>query len=57
MGIGIDPLAGVELRSGITAVAEVVARFDTNVLLIPHQALGESQGQPVVLVLGARSSG
>ena len=57
VGIGIEPPAGVELRSGMTAVSEVVARSDTNVLLIPHQALRESQGEPVMLVLGARSSG
>ena len=37
------------LRSGLTAVAEVVLRSEPNVLLIPLQALRGEPGRPAVL--------
>ena len=47
--IGVEAPRGIELRSGPTAVAEVVPRSETNVLLIPLQALREDLDQPMVL--------
>ena len=47
--IGMEAPRGVELRSGLTAVAEVVLRSEPNVLLIPLQALRENLDQPMVL--------
>ena len=47
--IGMEAPQGIQLRSGLTAVAEVVLRSEPNVLLIPLQALRENLDQPMVL--------
>ena len=47
--VGMEAPRGTELRSGLTAVAEVVLRSEPNVLLIPLQALRENLDQPMVL--------
>ena len=47
--IGTESPQGTELRSGLTAVAEVVLHSEPNVLLIPLQALRENFDQPMVL--------
>ena len=47
--IGMESTRGTELRSGLTAVAEVVLRSEHNVLLIPLQALREELDRPMVL--------
>ena len=49
MRIGTESPQGTELRSGLTAVAEVVLHSEPNVLLIPLQALRENLDQPMVL--------
>ena len=49
--IVLEAPQGIEIRSGMTAVAEVVLRSEPNVLLIPLQALRETLDQPVVLAL------
>ncbi len=46
--VGAPP--GVELRSGLTAIAELVLRSEPNVLLVPLQALRGSFNQPTVMV-------
>ncbi len=50
VGIRIEAPPGVELRSGLTAVAELVLRSEPDVLLVPLQALRGSFTQPTVLV-------
>ena len=47
--IGTESPQGTELRSGLTAVAEVVLHSEPNVLLIPLQAPRENLDQPMVL--------
>ena len=47
--IGMEAPQGTGLRSGLTAVAEVVLRSEPNVLLIPLQALQENLDEPMVL--------
>ena len=47
--IGVESPRGTELRSGLTAVAEVVVHSEPDVLLIPLQALREHLGRPTVL--------
>ena len=47
--IRLEAPRGIELRSGLTAVAEVVLRSEPNVLLIPLQALRGEPGRPAVL--------
>lgn len=47
--ISMEAPQGIELRSGLTVIAEVVLRTDPNVLLIPLQALRESLVRPMVL--------
>ena len=47
--IGMEAPQGIQLRSGLTAVAEVVLRSEPNVLLIPLQALRENLDQAMVL--------
>ena len=47
--IGMEASQGPELRSGLTAVAEVVLGSEPNVLLIPLQALRENLDQTIVL--------
>ena len=48
--IAVEAPAGVELRSGLTAVAELVLRSEPDVLLVPLEALRGSFAQPTVLV-------
>lgn len=43
--------AGIELRDGLSATADIVLREENNVLLVPIQALHGTFDQPVVLVL------
>ena len=43
--------AGVELREGLTATANIILREELNVLLVPQQALYGSFDQPVVRVM------
>ena len=50
VGIRVEAPPGVELRSGLTAVAELVLRSEPDVLLVPLQALRGSFTQPTVLV-------
>ena len=47
--IRLEVHEGTELRSGLTAVAELVLRSEPNVLLIPLQALRGEPGRPAVL--------
>ena len=47
--IRLEAPEGTGLRSGLTAVAEVVLRSEPNVLLIPLQALRGEPGRPAVL--------
>ena len=47
--IGVESTRRTELRSGLTAVAEVVLRSEPNVLLIPLQALREDLNRTMVL--------
>ena len=47
--IGVEPPPETGMRSGLTAVAEVVLRSEPNVLLIPLQALRGEPGRPMVL--------
>ena len=47
--IGVESPRGTELRSGLTAVAEVVVHSEPDVLLIPLQALREHLDRPMVL--------
>ena len=47
--IEVEPPSETGLRSGLTAVAEVVLRSEPNVLLIPLQALQEELDRPMVL--------
>ena len=49
--IGIEPPHGIELRSGLTAVAEAGLGTESNVLLILRQALRGSIEKPTVLAL------
>ena len=48
--IAVEAPPGVELRSGLTAVAELVLRSEPDVLLVPLEALRGSFAQPTVLV-------
>ena len=50
VSIRVDAPSGIELRSGLTAIAELVLRSEPDVLLIPLQALRGSFTQPTVLV-------
>ena len=48
ISISIDSIAGVELRGGLSAVAEIVLKESKNSLLVPIQALYGSVQQPTV---------
>ena len=50
VSIRVEAPPGIELRSGLTAIAELVLRSEPNVLLVPLQALRGSFNQPTVLV-------
>ena len=50
VSIRVETPLGIELRSGLTAIAELVLRSEPNVLLVPLQALRGSFNQPTVLV-------
>ena len=50
VSIRVEAPPGIELRSGLTAIAELVLRSEPNVLLVPLQALRGSFTQPTVLV-------
>ena len=46
--ISLDSISGVELRGGLSAVAEIVLKESRNSLLVPIQALYGSVQQPTV---------
>lgn len=48
ISISIDSIAGVELRGGLSAVAEIVLKESKDSLLVPIQALYGSVQQPTV---------
>ena len=50
VSIRVEAPPGIELRSGLTAIAELVLRSEPNVLIVPLQALRGSFNQPTVLV-------
>ena len=50
VSIRVEAPRGIELRSGLTAIAELVLRSEPNLLLVPLQALRGSFNQPTVLV-------
>ena len=50
VSIRVEAPRGIELRSGLTAIAELVLRSEPNVLIVPLQALRGSFNQPTVLV-------
>ena len=50
VSVRVVPPLGIELRSGLTAIAELLLRSEPNVLLVPLQALRGSFNQPTVLV-------
>ena len=50
VSIRVEAPPGIELRSGLTAIAELVLRSEPDVLLVPLQALRGSFNQPTVLV-------
>ncbi len=50
VSVQVEAPPGIELRSGLTAIAELVLRSEPNVLLVPLQALRGSFNQPTVIV-------
>ena len=50
VSVRVETPPGIELRSGLTAIAELVLRSEPDVLLVPLQALRGSFNQPTVLV-------
>ena len=48
ISISLDSISGVELRGGLSAVAEIVLKESRNSLLVPIQALYGSVQQPTV---------
>lgn len=53
VSIRVEVPRGIELRSGLTAIAELVLRSEPDVLLVPLQALRGSFNQPTVTVSAA----
>ena len=51
VGIRLQIPPGIDLREGLTATASIVLRQESNVLLIPQQAIHGTFQQPTVMVI------